>query len=64
MQEITIDNEIIDDVVVLIEQIKRMGLPALLDSVCYRLSDNWLMSNFGGNLCDKQDGLESVWLDI
>jgi hypothetical protein len=32
-EEMSLHTEVIDDVVLLIEQIKRMGLPAILDEV-------------------------------
>lgn len=32
-EEMTVHTEVIDDVVVLIEQIRRMGLPSILDEV-------------------------------
>jgi len=49
-EEMTLHTEVIDDVVLLIEQIKRMGLPAILDEVFKghwfgeRLSWGWTLS--------------------
>jgi len=37
-EEMTLHTEVIDDVVLLIEQIKRMGLPRILDEV---LKPHW-----------------------